>query len=176
MGGLRLAYDHDILCAGCRDCDRSSWITKRLSIVVKHTHRIWLAASWCAGYMFGGSVQGIFTSRRRWRRRSSKCSHGDVALILELSTGFRVAADSPCNVPDCAWNAYRVPIFYRQCRNARIAAASFPRSFVVMAFGRGPSIGSGKRGRYLRAYIAPSLANGYEPPFEVKPKSNRFCF
>lgn len=88
-----------------------------------------------------GSIQGIYTSRRRWGCRSSKCSHGDAASILELSTGCGVATDSPGNVLDCAWNACRVPINYRQCRNARIAAASFPRPFVVMAFGGGPSIG-----------------------------------
>lgn len=63
-----------------------------------------------------------------------------------------MAVHSNSDALDCARNACRVPIYYRQYRHARIAAASFPQSFVVMAFGSGPSIGSGKRERWYEAY------------------------
>ena len=72
---------------------------------------------------------------------------GGVTFGMEFSAGCRVANDLPSNALYCSWNACRVLVHGRRCRDARIAAASFPFPIPIVAVDCHPPVHSGKNWR-----------------------------
>ncbi len=77
-----------------------------------------------------------------------------VMAALLLSWSFRQAPGWQTiyrtTLFDRPWNALpRFVSFLAQCRDARVAAASFPFPFLIVAFGCRPPVGSGNSSRYL---------------------------
>ena len=112
-------------------------------------HRVRPAHGWGVVRMSGRSLQGFNTSLFSWCRRVSEPRHGGVAFVMEFSAGGRVAGHLSSNAVHCSWNARRLSVHGRRCRDAGITAASFHSPVAVVAFNRHPSVRSGKSWRRL---------------------------
>ena len=149
MGSVRVAYDDDLLRAGYGGYCNRGGTTRGTSIVAECTHRIRPAGSWGAVCVPCWGIQGIHTSRCGWCGRPSRHHHGGVASVMELSAGCGMADDLPNHALHLSWNACRVAVDPRRYRDARIAAASFPLSIPIVAFGCCPPVGADNSERRL---------------------------
>ena len=88
-------------------------------------------------------IQGISSSRRRWRRGDSEPRHGGAPPVLELPEGAGMAGDPSGHFSDRRRNARCARVDGPRHRDAGLAAACPSVPVAVMAFDRRPPLGWG---------------------------------